>query len=302
MSSAAAATRSKKNGGGAAGKKAHEEEWEFGGPWGVVGIMAFSHCLIYYCWVCLTYYEGGVAYPSSVGDVLPFFGRILGHIYEGAWPTWYATKIYWAFLVFEATLQYICPGVIMKGLPLEHEGGRQLEYNCNALWAWYITLGLWIYLQWSGLFPWSTLMHHYGPLLSVSVVSGNVISVLTYVITLAMGKQYRMSGNVVYDFFMGAPLNPRIGSLDLKMFAEIRISWMLLFFLTTSCAAYMHEVHGTVSWPILFLCLAHGLYTNACMKGEVSERSARAAWAPSARGRAEPWGKAPRRAGGRERG
>lgn len=249
------------------------EEWEFGGPWGVLGIMVFSHVLIYYCWICLTYYDAGVVYPSSLDDVGPFLKRMAQHITEGAWPTWYATKIYWAFLFFEAALQYLCPGIVMKGLPLEHEGGKQLEYNCNALWAWYITFSLWIYLQWSGLFPWSTLMHHYGPLLTVSVLSGNAISVLTYVITVALGKQYRMSGNIVYDFFMGAPLNPRIGSLDLKMFAEIRISWMLLFFLTTSCAAFMYEVHGVVSYPILFLCLAHGLYTNACMKGEVRSES-----------------------------
>lgn len=46
----------------------------------------------------------------------------------------------------------------------------------------------------------------------------------------------------------------------------------------------MYEVHGTVSWPILFLCLAHLFYANACMKGEVS-RAAHAAAAAGARGR-----------------
>lgn len=161
------------------GHKAHEEEWEFGGPWGVLGIMVFSHFLVYYCWICLTYYEGGVAYPSGLSDVLPFVRRMCGHIAEGASPTIFACKIYWGFLVFEAFLQYVCPGVMVKGLKLEHEGGKQLDYNCNALQAWYITLALWIYLQWSGLFPWSTLMHHYGPLLTVSVLSGNAISVLS---------------------------------------------------------------------------------------------------------------------------
>lgn len=163
---------------------AHEEELEFGGPWGVMGIMIFSHVLIYYCWICLTYYQGGAVFPTGITDVIPFLRRMGAHIYEGACPTWYSTKIYWAFLLFEAALQYICPGIKMKGLPLEHEGGKQLEYNCNALWAWYITLALWIYLQVSGVFPWSTLMHHYGPMLSASVVAGNAISVLHYVITV----------------------------------------------------------------------------------------------------------------------
>ena len=31
--------------------------------------------------------------------------------------------------------------------------------------------------------------------------------------------------NFIYDFFMGASLNPRIGSLDIKMLYETRIAW-----------------------------------------------------------------------------
>ena len=45
---------------------------------------------------------------------------------------------------------------------------------------------------------------------------------------LAEGGQ---TGNAVYDFFIGRPLNPRIGSLDLKVACELRpglIGWMLL--------------------------------------------------------------------------
>ena len=77
-----------------------------------------------------------------------------------------------------------------------------------------------------------------------------------------------MSGNVVYDFFMGAALNPRLGRLDLKMWAEIRVAWILLFLLTLSAAAHQHAVYGTVSTPMLFMVLAHFLYANACHKGE----------------------------------
>ena len=41
-----------------------------------------------------------------------------------------------------------------------------------------------------------------------------------------------------YDIFMGAILHPRLfnGRIDIKMFAEIRVSWFLLFILTLSCA------------------------------------------------------------------
>ena len=39
------------------------------------------------------------------------------------------------------------------------------------------------------------------------------------------------AGNMVYDFFMGKELNPRIGALDLKFFFELRpglIGWVML--------------------------------------------------------------------------
>jgi delta24(24(1))-sterol reductase len=39
----------------------------------------------------------------------------------------------------------------------------------------------------------------------------------------AAKKTIRMTGNHLYDFFMGSILNPRIGILDLKMWAEIRV-------------------------------------------------------------------------------
>ena len=67
---------------------------------------------------------------------------------------------------------------------------------------------------------------------------------------------------------MGAWLNPRIGPLDLKMWAEVRVSWLTLFLLTLGAAAHQHATYGTISTPMIFMIIAHFLYTNACMKGE----------------------------------
>jgi len=52
------------------------------------------------------------------------------------------------------------------------------------------------------------------------------------------------------------------------MLAEIRISWFLLFLLTLSCAVKHVELTGTVSLPLCFMVLCHGLYANATAKGE----------------------------------
>jgi len=73
---------------------------------------------------------------------------------------------------------------------------------------------------------------------------------------------------VVYDFFMGAVLNPRIGRLDLKMFSEVRVPWMLLMIMTLSVAAKQYQTYGFVTLEVGFMMLAHFLYANACAKGE----------------------------------
>ena len=61
------------------------------------------------------------------------------------------------------------------------------------------------------------------------------------------------TGRPIYDVFMGVSLNPRIGRLDLKMWSELRVPWILLFVLTASCAAREAERFGRVSAPLAFM-------------------------------------------------
>jgi len=100
------------------------------------------------------------------------------------------------------------------------------------------------------------------------MIFSDILAILEYISAVTLGKTTRMTGNVIYDFFMGAWLNPRIGKFDLKFWAETRVAWVLLFVLTLSAAVKQYEMEGTVSGSMLFMVLAHFLYTNACMKGE----------------------------------
>lgn len=77
-----------------------------------------------------------------------------------------------------------------------------------------------------------------------------------------------MTGSHIYDFFMGSCLNPRIGMLDIKMWAETRVSWITLFFLTFAAACEQYRQLGYITGPMLFMCTTHWLYSNACHKGE----------------------------------
>ena len=77
-----------------------------------------------------------------------------------------------------------------------------------------------------------------------------------------------MSGNVIYDYFAGAMLNPRIGNIDIKMWAEVRIPWILIFLIALGGAAKQYDTYGYVTPNMGVYVLGTGLYINACAKAE----------------------------------
>lgn len=241
---------------------------EFGGSVGVFFIILISHCVLYYLWMAWQFHGGALWYPHGVTDVPRFFSSIGATIVQQAMPSWETIGIYGVFLLCQAVLSAYLPGMTIKGLPLPSRGNRQLSYKCNGIWAWYITLIAVAFLHFSGLFPLTRLYHLFGPLMTTAILFGDLTSLLVYFGAKATRNTHRMSGSFWYDYFMGAWLNPRIGALDLKMWAEIRVAWILLFLLTLSAAAVQYQTYHTLSSPMIFMVLAHGLYTNACMKGE----------------------------------
>lgn len=242
---------------------------EFGGSWGVSAMMVGFPLLMYYMWIGATYYGGRV--PSrepgqSMGDFLQHLGHL---VYEGAYPSAKAWAIYWVFFVFQGFLYIYAPGVWTRGKPLPHLNNETLPYYCSGIWSWWITIGLSLALHFTGIFPLYTIIDEFGPIMSVAIISGFGVSVIAYFSALYRGEQHRMTGDHVYDFFMGAELNPRMFSvLDFKMFFEVRLPWYILFLTTAGMCARQYERYGYVSGEASLLLLAHFLYANACSKGE----------------------------------
>jgi delta24(24(1))-sterol reductase len=233
---------------------------EFGGSFGATLLMLWSHAWMYYLWLSLEYYQGGVFFPDSLEQLSSQLSKAV--------PTWESAGIYLSFMTLQAVLAATMPGPLVKGLPVPPEGNIQHTYRCNAVPCWYITLTTAFTLHYTGVFRLTTVMDKLGSIMSVAIIFGDVVSVTTYVSAILLKKTTRMSGSHIYDFFMGAWLNPRIGSFDLKMFAEIRGSWVQLFLLTLSAAMKQLEDEGAISNSMCVMLLAHGLYSNACMKGE----------------------------------
>lgn len=241
---------------------------EFGGSLGAASLMIGFPLLMWYMWIGATYYDGGLPLPASDEPIPEFLQHLAGLVYEGAFPTLRAWKIYWVFFFTQMAFYYILPGVEGYGKPLHHEGGKQLKYFCNAYASLYATIILAGFLHVSNIFPLSTLIDEFGSIMSVAILSGFLNSILVYAYAMLCGKGHRLTGYPIYDFFMGAQLNPRIGILDLKMFYEVRIPWFILFLISSAAAVRQYEAYGYVSGEVLFLVMAHYLYANACAKGE----------------------------------
>ncbi|CBF84215.1 hypothetical protein AN2684.2 [Aspergillus nidulans FGSC A4] len=250
-------------------KPVEKLRYEFGGPIGVSALMVGFPLVMYYMFIGAKVYDGKLPLPESNQSITDFLVHFVDLAYEHAYPHKKAWTIYWSFLIFEGFAYLYLPGVYRVGKPLPHLNGHQLPYYCSAAWSWFVTIGLALGLHFTGIFRLDALITEFGPIMSVAIASGWMVSVIAYVSALARGAQHRMTGNHIYDFFMGAELNPRLFKwIDMKMFFEVRIPWFILFLLTLATALKQYEQLGFVSGEVCFLLMAHFLYTNACAKGE----------------------------------
>lgn len=246
-----------------------ETHMEFGGPAGVTALMLGFPLLMYYMYIGATLYDGHLPTPQNGETISDFLYHLFDLAYTHAFPHRRAWIIYWTFLILQGIGYIYLPGVYGKGKCLPHLNGKQLDYYCSAVSAWYITIAGSLALHFTRVFRLDTLINEFGSIMSVAICSGFLVSIIAYVSALARGAQHRMTGSHIYDFFMGAELNPRLFKwLDMKMFFEVRIPWYILFLLSLATALKQWEELGYVSGEVCFVLMAHFLYANACAKGE----------------------------------
>ena len=243
--------------------------FEFGGSLGVSMMMIGFPLIMYYMWIGATYYDGHFPLPANDESISQFLRTMANLVYEGAFPSPKAWSMFWTFFLFEVACYMYLPGITVMGKRLEHEGGKRLVYYCSGMWSFYTTIVAMGALHLTGVFKLYTIIDEFGPLMSVSIITGYMLALIFYFSALYRGAEHRMTGRFLYDVFMGAELNPRIfGILDFKMFLEVRMPWYILFMVTAATAARQYELFGWVSGEVAFLLMAHFLYTNACSKAE----------------------------------
>ncbi|MCJ1372548.1 erg24, C-14 sterol reductase [Loxospora ochrophaea] len=253
--------------------------YEFGGP---IGAFATSFGLPLVCYLAtfLCNDVSGCPVPSALHPSKLTITKLKE---ETGWPengvlglasfkvTRYVLGYYFLSLVFQAFL----PGQESEGVKLS-SGGR-LKYKFNAFNSAVVTLV--VALAGTALqgpdFPlWTFIWENYTQLITTNLGIAFSLACFVYVRSFSVkaGNPDRRelaagghSGNLVYDWFIGRELNPRIdlpifGNIDIKAFCELRpgmLGWVLL-----DLAFMMHQykLYGFVSDSMILITTFQSLY------------------------------------------
>jgi hypothetical protein len=122
--------------------------------------------------------------------------------------------------------------------------GGKLKYRLNGLLAMAVSIAVLMFGNVSvtdsvphfGRFPIEWLYDHFISIITASVVVSYGFSIVLYLASFRKGAILAEGGDsgwMVYDFFIGRELNPRVPgtTFDLKFFCELRpglIGWVVL--------------------------------------------------------------------------
>lgn len=122
--------------------------------------------------------------------------------------------------------------------------------------------------------PWTFIWDNYIQILTANLIIAFVLAIFVYVRSFSVkpgNLQLRElaagghTGNIVYDFFIGRELNPRInlpvlGAVDIKSFCELRPGWIGWLLLDLAFAARQYKIYGRLSDSMILLTLFQGFY------------------------------------------
>ncbi|MCJ1315851.1 erg24, C-14 sterol reductase, partial [Xylographa vitiligo] len=180
-----------------------------------------------------------------------------------------------AYYFLSLVLQTVLPGVESEGLKLA-SGGR-LKYKFNAFNSAISTVAVTLagtVMQGPDFPLWTFIWDNYTQLITANLGIAFALATFVYVksfsVTPGNSDQRELaagghSGNLIYDWFIGRELNPRVtlpllGEIDIKVFCELRpgmLGWVLL---DLAFMAHQYKVHGLVSDSMILITTFQSLY------------------------------------------
>nr|CAJ15494.1 lamin B receptor [Danio rerio] len=138
------------------------------------------------------------------------------------------------WLLFQAVLSLLPVGKLVEGMPLKN--GKTLKYRINGFYALLLTAvaaGVAVYQE----VDLSYIHAHFLQFYTSALLIATLLSIYLFIRSRWASKDELAPGGIfgyiIYDFFMGRELNPRIKSFDIKFFCEMRpglMGWVLINF------------------------------------------------------------------------
>lgn len=188
---------------------------------------------------------------------------------------------YYALLL---VMQLALPGVESQGVKLDNGGRHSYKFNSfQSAISILAGCAFGTYLQGTDFPVWTFIWDKLPQIVTANLIISFVLSTYVYLRSfsvphpgqpnptnreLAKGGH---SGNMLYDFFIGRELNPRIDipksipliggqSLDIKAFCELRPGMLGWIILDLAFIAHQYRAHGTVSDSILLAAAFQAFY------------------------------------------
>ena len=205
-------------------------------------------------WLTYTEYGGSVVSMLSEIDMGNFF-QILPK------PTVLACKILLIFAAIEGVLMIMLPGKTYTA-PVT-PSGNTIRYKDNGFLAWIIThLLLFIFAYELKWFPLTVVYDNFGSILTTCSVFSLLFCVFLYIkgIWFPSSNDINKSGNLIFDYYWGVELHPRIFGFDLKQFMICRLAMMGWSLIILSFMAKQYEIYGHVSNSMILAVVLQSIY------------------------------------------
>ncbi len=187
------------------------------------------------------------------------------HLLFSTWaPLFFGSKTAWLmiglFSLFQITLMKLLPGKRFEG-PITPKGNIPI-YKANGVLAFCVSLISFIVGSVGlKLFSPSIIYDNFGPLLGAL----NVFSLLFCLALYLKGKYIPSStdsgtnGNLIFDYYWGTELYPRVWGIDIKMFTNCRFGMMSWSIICLSFLFKQYEL-GTLSDSMMVSCFLQIIY------------------------------------------
>ncbi|KAF4254451.1 hypothetical protein KXV70_009397 [Aspergillus fumigatus] len=262
--------------------------YEFQGPIGAFGIIFGLPCLLY----AFTFFCNDISGCPAPSLLHPSTLSIDKLEQEVGWPedgikALYDTQVtMWvlSYYLLSLLMQVFLPGTEVEGTELAC-GGR-LKYKFNAFLSAVLILSgcaVGTYLYGTEFALWTFLWDNYVQVITANLIICTAIAIFVYLRSFSVPAPGQLNpelrqlapgghtGNVLYDFFIGRELNPRIKlpipfvgetarTIDIKVWCEMRPGLLGWIILDLSNIAHQYRTYGYITDSIVLTTAFQAFY------------------------------------------